>query len=253
MGGQQNKQADAFGSVQGHTAFSNPDPQAPLGADGQPDNFGVIVPGMYRSSFPQAEDYAFLEKLKLKTIVTLVQKDFSDHFFDFVTRNGINHHVVDMKGTKKEEIPAHQMSSILEFVLDKKHHPLLIHCKQGRHRTGCVVGAVRKATGWNLGHILDEYKNYAHPKPRDCDIAYLTGFQPGVFPQWGRGDAADFPGFVANRGSRYRDLLDLIDVSKFHELSGRRRVTLIMTLIILMVIIMAIFDPYPPCFNKRCN
>lgn len=36
---------------------------------GQPANFGTVVPGIYRSSYPREADYAFLQKLKLKTIV----------------------------------------------------------------------------------------------------------------------------------------------------------------------------------------
>ena len=40
-----------------------------LPAESRPANFGVVVPGVYRSSFPQADDYAFIQGLKLKTIV----------------------------------------------------------------------------------------------------------------------------------------------------------------------------------------
>lgn len=36
---------------------------------GQPNNFGTVVPGVYRSSYPQEADYPFLQKLGLKTIV----------------------------------------------------------------------------------------------------------------------------------------------------------------------------------------
>lgn len=40
-----------------------------LPTESRPANFGIVVPGVYRSSFPQSEDYAFIEGLKLKTIV----------------------------------------------------------------------------------------------------------------------------------------------------------------------------------------
>lgn len=36
---------------------------------GQPVNFGVVVPGVYRSSYPRPQDYSFLKGLKLKTVV----------------------------------------------------------------------------------------------------------------------------------------------------------------------------------------
>ena len=34
-----------------------------------PVNFGIVVPGVYRSSYPATEDYAFIRDLKLKSIV----------------------------------------------------------------------------------------------------------------------------------------------------------------------------------------
>lgn len=42
-------------------------PPAPL--DGRPHNFGVVVPGVYRSSYPKASDFEYIANLKLKTVV----------------------------------------------------------------------------------------------------------------------------------------------------------------------------------------
>ncbi|KAJ9138600.1 Tyrosine phosphatase [Pleurostoma richardsiae] len=144
---------------------------------GQPLNFGVVVPGVYRSSFPKEGDYPFLKSLELKTVVTLVQKDFPETYEPFLKANGIKHYVFDMKGTKKEEIPMKTMKAILRLVLDRQNHPLLIHCNHGKHRTGCVVAVVRKVSGWDLSTILDEYKSYATPKVRECDTKYITDFE----------------------------------------------------------------------------
>lgn len=55
-------------SAQDIAAFANPGHET-LPAAGRPINFGIVVPGVYRSSFPQAEDYPFVEGLKLKTVV----------------------------------------------------------------------------------------------------------------------------------------------------------------------------------------
>ncbi|KAK1961179.1 tyrosine phosphatase [Colletotrichum sublineola] len=148
-----------------------------LPIDGRPINFGVVVPGVYRSSYPKPEDFGFIRNLGLKSIVTLVQKDDVDEpYTAFMSSNGIRHHVFNMKGTKKEAIPIRTMKAILRLVLNREHHPLLIHCNHGKHRTGCVVGVVRKVTGWELSPIVDEYRSYAEPKIRDCDIKYLTDF-----------------------------------------------------------------------------
>ncbi|KAL2265304.1 hypothetical protein VTJ83DRAFT_6404 [Remersonia thermophila] len=155
------------------------DAERGLPATGRPVNFGVVVPGVYRSSFPKAEDYGFIKELKLKTIVTLVRKDFPEGYNEFLERNGIRHAVFDMKGTKKESIPITTMRSILSVVLDRRNHPLLIHCNHGKHRTGCVIGIVRKLSGWNISNIIREYCAFAEPKVRDCDIDYITAFELG--------------------------------------------------------------------------
>lgn len=106
--------------------------------------------------------------------------------------------------TKKEAIPLTTMKAILRLVLDRKNHPLLIHCNHGKvspshlpppspyprqlstvepnddrtqHRTGCVIGIVRKLSGWDLGAIVSEYEAFAAPKSRDCDVQYITAFE----------------------------------------------------------------------------
>ncbi|PNY29107.1 Tyrosine-protein phosphatase SIW14 [Tolypocladium capitatum] len=149
-----------------------------VSTSGRPPNFGVVVPGVYRSSYPKPEDYGFLQSLKLKTVVTLVKREELDHEFDsFIAGNGIRQVIFNMKGTKKEAIPVATMASILELVLDRQHYPLLVHCNHGKHRTGCVVAVVRKLSGWTLQNVLAEYEAYAMPKIRECDIDYISAFQ----------------------------------------------------------------------------
>ncbi|KAG6005004.1 hypothetical protein E4U21_000577 [Claviceps maximensis] len=147
-------------------------------ANNHPINFGLVIPGVYRSSYPKPEDHEFLGGLKLKTVVTLVKKEELDHeLLAFVNANGINQVVFNMKGTKKEAIPSSTMRAILELVLDQSNYPLLVHCNHGKHRTGCVVAAIRKLSGWQLNMVVDEYKSYAAPKIRDCDVDYINGLE----------------------------------------------------------------------------
>jgi len=154
-------------------------PSEPVASlDGRPFNFGMVLPGVYRSSFPKVHDFDYIKGLGLKTIVTLVKKDDLDHDLEtFITREGIRQVVFNMKGTKKEAIPLDTMKGILNVVLDKSNYPLLIHCNHGKHRTGCVVGVVRKITGWDAARVVAEYNTYAEPKARECDVTYLQGFE----------------------------------------------------------------------------
>ncbi|KAM0132816.1 hypothetical protein ACHAO1_006561 [Botrytis cinerea] len=141
-------------------------------------NFGVIAPNaIYRSSFPQQEDFEYLGTLGLKSIVTLVKKDFPPEFLAFMEAHGIRHYVIEMQGTKKVDIPEHIMNQIMRISLDKENHPLLIHCNHGKHRTGCAAAIIRHVSGWNVQSIVEEYKTFAAPKARDVDIKYITEYQ----------------------------------------------------------------------------
>lgn len=151
-------------------------PIAPL--NGRPENFGVVTPGVYRSGYPKAEDFGYLEQLRLKTIVTLVKKDEVDADLQkFINANRINQFTFAMKGTKKEAIPLHTMKSILDVILDRRNYPMMIHCNHGKHRTGCVIAVMRYTLGWNQKSVVDEYRTYAEPKIRDVDVEYISSFE----------------------------------------------------------------------------
>ena len=68
------------------------------------------------------------------------------------------------------------MRSILREVLDEKNRPLLIHCNKGKHRTGSVVGCLRKLRGWSLTSIFTEYILFASPKFRWEDQIFIEAF-----------------------------------------------------------------------------
>lgn len=109
---------------------------------------------------------------------TLVVKDEGDReLTGFVNGNGIKHIIVPMKGTKKEAIPDAIMKDILTHVLDRRNYPLMFHCNHGKHRTGCVVGVMRKLAGWDVGRTVDEYRSFAEPKIREVDVAYISAFE----------------------------------------------------------------------------
>jgi tyrosine-protein phosphatase SIW14 len=47
----------------------------PMSTDGRPFNFGVVIPGVYRSSFPKLHDFEYIKGLGLKTIVLVTHFD----------------------------------------------------------------------------------------------------------------------------------------------------------------------------------
>src|ERR1700761_6397956 len=101
-------------------------PPTPDGT-GRPVNFQIIAPGLYRSSYPQAPHFLEMEKLNLKTIVTLVPQALPEDYKRFITKNGISHHHVPILANKDPEIYTSDevVYKVLELMLDSTNYPML--------------------------------------------------------------------------------------------------------------------------------
>ena len=62
------------------------------------------------------------------------------------------------------------------MLLDVRKHPLLVHCNRGKHRTGCLVGCLRRLQRWSVDECLNEYIDYSTPKERVSDQAFIKAF-----------------------------------------------------------------------------
>ncbi|PWY93718.1 tyrosine phosphatase [Aspergillus sclerotioniger CBS 115572] len=150
-----------------------------------PDNFGEVVKGVYRSAFPHPWNLHALKKLGLKNIITLVDEAYTSSHVVFLKENGIAHHRILVQANKDPDvkIPDTVMCRILELLLDKSNHPILIHCNKGKHRTGCVVGCFRKLQGWESRDIIDEYFHHSYPKSRLLDEKFINEFDASQLSQ----------------------------------------------------------------------
>ncbi|KAH9466372.1 hypothetical protein MJO29_000218 [Puccinia striiformis f. sp. tritici] len=160
-----------------------------------PPNFATVAPGLFRSSFPKPEHFEFLAKLKLRTILTLVQEPYPTELVKHYENNGIKLIQFAIPGNKEPfvHIPEDKIRLALRQVLDVRNHPMLIHCNKGKHRTGCLVGCLRKLQHWSSTAIFDEYRRYAFPKSRNMDQQFIELFdhspvweevEPDFAPEW---------------------------------------------------------------------
>ncbi|KAK1139037.1 tyrosine-protein phosphatase siw14 [Aspergillus melleus] len=143
-----------------------------------PANFGEVVKGIYRSAFPHPWNLPSLKPLGLKTIVTLVEEPYTASHMRFLEENGIAHFRIPIQANKEPAVktPDHVVVGILEILLNKANHPVLVHCNKGKHRTGCVVACFRRLQGWELRDALSEYRNYSWPKSRVLDEKFIREF-----------------------------------------------------------------------------
>ena len=73
-------------------------------------------------------------------------------------------------------MPEDIVGNAIKHIMDPKNHPILVHCRQGKHRTGTVVGCFRKVQNWPLADIIREYQQFAQGKPRPFDKHYIEQF-----------------------------------------------------------------------------
>lgn len=141
-----------------------------------PENFSHVAGEIYRSSFPRVENFTFLQhRLQLKSILVLIPEAYPPENEEFLKQAGIQLFQVGMSGNKEPfvNIPSDLLTQALEIVLNPKNQPILIHCNRGKHRTGCLIGCIRKLQNWSLTMIFDEYRRFAFPKARALDQQFI--------------------------------------------------------------------------------
>ena len=161
-----------------------------------PLNFCPVEKNLYRSGQPSALNHSFLQQLNLKSIVWLAVEDPQDSFLKFIDENNINFFYnlgYDSIGSNSwDGLSENSIKQALEIIADKRNHPLLICCGMGRHRTGTVVGCLRKLQGWNLASISEEYRRFTGVKGGRILVELLieafdvntVHINPQVAPDW---------------------------------------------------------------------
>ncbi|EPS71810.1 hypothetical protein M569_02950 [Genlisea aurea] len=143
-----------------------------------PLNFSMVDSGIYRSGFPQPQNFPFLKTLGLQSIIYLCPEAYPDANVQFLKDNGIRLFHFGVEASKEESvsIPEGKISAAMEVLLDARNYPLLIHCKRGKHRTGCLVGCLRKWQKWCLASVFEEYQRFASDKARISDKRFMESF-----------------------------------------------------------------------------
>eukprot|EP01116_Phalansterium_solitarium_P012185 TRINITY_DN28236_c0_g1_i1.p1 TRINITY_DN28236_c0_g1~~TRINITY_DN28236_c0_g1_i1.p1 ORF type:complete len:190 (-),score=22.14 TRINITY_DN28236_c0_g1_i1:166-660(-) len=144
-----------------------------------PLNFGFVEDDLYRSGQPNELNFPFLEKLHLKKIIWLSAEDPSEQLEQFVEEQeigfinlGQDNEQLNSWSPISEEV----VISALKLILDPKNYPLMVMDGLGRHRSGLVIGCLRKLQRWNLTSIFEEYRRYAGTKVRLMNEQFIELF-----------------------------------------------------------------------------
>ncbi|XLR52107.1 hypothetical protein HN51_002830 [Arachis hypogaea] len=161
---------------------NNSNGQISAGADDDvfvpPLNFAMVDQGIFRSGFPDSANFSFLKSLRLRTVICLCPEPYPEVTSEFLKANGIKLYQFGIDGCKEPfvNIPDDTVREALKVVLDVRNHPVLIHCKRGKHRTGCLVGCIRRLQKWCLSSVFDEYQRFAGAKARVSDQRFIELF-----------------------------------------------------------------------------
>ncbi len=143
---------------------------------------------IYRGSQPETlEDFAFLQSLGIRTLLDLRTSS------DDITRERrlgkafgfrvLNRQLNGFFGPSLGDLGDEELDEIQDLLKDPRLHPIFVHCRHGKDRTGLVVGIYRVETqGWSPEHAYREMRS--------------LGFTPLLLGLWHR-----FWDRMENRGS----------------------------------------------------
>lgn len=140
-----------------------------------PTNFSMVEEGLYRSGFPEPSNFPFLETLNLKSVIYLCPEPYPEEHRKFLESHNIQLFQFGIEGTK-ETVPEDVITQALRILIDVRNYPVLIHCKRGKHRTGCLVGCLRKLQNWCLPSVFEEYQRFAGNKARGTDMRFMEAY-----------------------------------------------------------------------------
>ena len=100
-----------------------------------PLNYAMVHKGVYRSGFPSAVKFHYLETLCLRSIIYLCPEPYPEANTEFLRAHNIQLFQFGIEGHKEPfvNIPEDTIREALKVLLDPRNHPILIHCKQQKH------------------------------------------------------------------------------------------------------------------------
>jgi hypothetical protein len=162
-----------------------------------------VVPGqVYRSGQLTANGFADACRLHgIRTVVNL-QDDFPDPdiYRSFLDRRtvkeselchelGVRYVFIGPDLIFRKRVPAERPGAIEQFLAlmdDPRTYPVLIHCKAGLHRTGCMVAIYRmEYQGWSKRRAVAEMKEigfgeWVCTSDNDYVMQYVLSYEPGM-------------------------------------------------------------------------
>ena len=136
------------------------EPQSPSSPRVSIDNFGQANENYYRGSQPDADGFAELERIGIRTVIDL-QEDGKQEEPTWVRKAGMQYFNVPL--STRRPATAAQTEYFLKLVNDAQNWPVYVHCAGGRHRTGEMTAIYRIShDAWTADQAYHEMKRYGY-------------------------------------------------------------------------------------------
>jgi protein tyrosine/serine phosphatase len=116
-------------------------------------NFYQVTPSLYRSGFPFPDGFPVLEKLGVRTVINLAEKEQDKARAGNVKLRFV-HVPVPREGISDDAVVA-----VLRLLAKKEDGPFLVHCVHGSDRTGAIIAMHRiLVQGWTREAAIREMR-----------------------------------------------------------------------------------------------
>jgi tyrosine-protein phosphatase OCA1 len=150
-----------------------------------PQNFGMVETDLFRSGQPNELNFPFIEKLHLRTVINLAPDELPPALLTWLEEQRVELvHLGEDVGKRSPWKPVSEEMVLegLHVLLNPSSFPVLVMCNFGRHRTGTIIGCLRKLQGWSLSSILEEYRRHAGSKFRQLNEQFIELFDTDLVP-----------------------------------------------------------------------
>jgi tyrosine-protein phosphatase SIW14 len=141
-------------------------------------NFHQVTDGFYRGGQPTAQGFRSLKNLGVQTVLDLrIPAGQSKWEKKMVEDLGMKYIHLPMHGNQTPT--QSDIDQIFSLLNDTSRWPLFVHCREGKDRTGMVVGCYRIShDGWTNLRALAEAKSYASRELTHAMEKFILNFHP---------------------------------------------------------------------------
>ena len=128
-----------------------------------PSRMSRIEDGLYRSSYPILRNFRYLNRLKLKTIISLIPESPSSDLISYCNYYNINLiHINVLRTNPLNTSLQNNLVTAINICINSTNFPILIHCIDGKRITSLFVLLLRRLQAYSPIYAISEYWRFQH-------------------------------------------------------------------------------------------